>query len=345
MAWGRTGHHIVADIAMQYLPQPTKDAVLAELGSTSPQDAATWMDDMRVGEEYDYMKPWHYIQITKGESYQPGSGNNIITALNRAFSDIRDRRGDERRRRQALMILFHLIGDLHEPLNVGYATDNSGYTVAVNCDGVHTNLHHVWDVDIINLQNISTKGCLGYNLPQSEVKSMQVGSFADWLGESRQLLPQVYAFSGTLIDRDYMLRNSAVVEGQLLKAGIRLAYVLQTLFGADTATSGGQQDALRNSGAYMPAEAAKHIGETATVCGKVYGGRYVKSPEETWLYMGAAAPASPFSIVIIGKDRNRFAAAPEAVYNGLDVCVTGLLTMYKGKAAIVVNREEQIEIQ
>src|SRR4051812_42386901 len=85
-AWGSAGHRIVAQIAMNYLTQGVKEKLMDELGSTSPEDAATWMDDMRVGAEYDYMKPWHSITIPKGQQYHPGQGDNLITALNHAFN-------------------------------------------------------------------------------------------------------------------------------------------------------------------------------------------------------------------------------------------------------------------
>lgn len=54
-----------------------------------------------------------------------------------------------------------------------------------------------------------------------------------------------------------------------------------------------------------PEDAAKHIGETVTVCGKIYGGKYFDRSEKkiTLLNMGAAYPKSPLTIVIDEENR------------------------------------------
>src|SRR5688572_24265431 len=62
-SWGRTGHHIVARIAMTYLEPSTRERVLALLDKTSAEDAATWMDDIQVSPDYDHMKSWHHIHM------------------------------------------------------------------------------------------------------------------------------------------------------------------------------------------------------------------------------------------------------------------------------------------
>lgn len=368
-SWGREGHHIVAEIATYYLPQAIREKVTGELGSLSPEDAATWMDDTRSSGEFNYMKPWHYINIPQGETYKPGQSDNIITALNHAFSDIYLKRADERQRSQDLWILFHLIGDIHQPLHAGYGEDKGGNSVQVSYGGNATNLHHIWDGDIISSQRITTEGCIAYmnSLPPRALKAVQSGNFVAWMEESRKLLPQVYDFSGHLIDSDYMQKNSIVVKTQLLRAGIRLAYVLQMLYGTDKAAASafetgseeisigsGQEKnhsndggaiVLNSGGTYTPEQAKQHIGEEITVCGKVYGGKYLKSSEVTFLNIGAAYPANPLTIVIFGQDRAHFTTPPERLYDGLNICVMGLIKDYKGKAEIIVAKEEQIQIQ
>jgi hypothetical protein len=62
-AWGFEGHKIVAEIAKSHLNKSVKDSVEKYLGDMSFEDAATWMDDMRKDHAYDYMKPWHYVNM------------------------------------------------------------------------------------------------------------------------------------------------------------------------------------------------------------------------------------------------------------------------------------------
>jgi hypothetical protein len=50
-----------------------------------------------------------------------------------------------------ILCLFHFIGDLHQPLHVGYGHDKAGNTVQLNYKRKGTNLHSFWDSGIFNL--------------------------------------------------------------------------------------------------------------------------------------------------------------------------------------------------
>lgn len=96
-----------------------------------------------------------------------------------------------------------------------------------------------------------------------------------------------------------------------------------------------------------PDEAANHIGETVTVCGKIFGGKFFDRSESkiTLLNMGAAFPKSPLTIVISGDDRKNFKSAPEEFYSEKTVCVKGVVKEYKGKPQIFIKTEEDITVQ
>ena len=59
---------------------------------------------------------------------------------------------------------------------------------------------------------------------------------------------------------------------------------------------------------YTPKEATRHVGETATVCGVMAGGRYLVGSwgSPTLLNMDEPYPHSPFTLVIWGDDRSKF---------------------------------------
>jgi len=96
--------------------------------------------------------------------------------------------------------------------------------------------------------------------------------------------------------------------------------------------------------AKIPADAAaKHIGETVTVCSMVYG---VKALEKvTFINVGSAYPNAPLTLVIFAKDLVNFNDTPAKLYNNKSICVTGTIKDYKGKAEIIVNKQEQIRVE
>ncbi len=95
-----------------------------------------------------------------------------------------------------------------------------------------------------------------------------------------------------------------------------------------------------------PQEASKHIGDTVTVCGKIFGGKYFDKSDKkiTLLNMGAAFPMSPLTIVIDEENRKNFSKAPEEFYANKEVCIKGLVKEYKGKPQIFVIKEEEIAL-
>lgn len=93
-----------------------------------------------------------------------------------------------------------------------------------------------------------------------------------------------------------------------------------------------------------PEDAVKHVGDSISVCGKVYGGLYLANSkgQPTLINIGAAYPHSPFTAVISQKARAMFTMAPELYYKGSTICVTGRIALYNGKPQIVVNSPKQI---
>ena len=78
------------------------------------------------------------------------------------------------------MIIFHLIGDMHQPLHTGYPEDKGGNTIQLTFKGGGTNLHHLWDSDLIEAEDITTEKCLelGKTLTADEIKAICAGNFA-----------------------------------------------------------------------------------------------------------------------------------------------------------------------
>jgi hypothetical protein len=229
-AWGKKGHWITAEIAFSLLNNNTKQFVQKYLGAMTIEDASVWMDEMRSDHSFDYMKPWHYVNIEKDKQYTATNDPNIINALNNAIEQLehRDKLNDSEIKRN-LLIVFHLTGDLHMPLHVGYGVDKGGNDIKVTYLGNPSNLHRVWDSEIIESEHISVDDCLALykNYTKNEIDGLKMINVENWIKEPRSYLNDVYDFHDNAIDHAYIDKNKKTVEQQLLIAGIRLAAVLE----------------------------------------------------------------------------------------------------------------------
>lgn len=232
-AWGKIGHSIVAEVAYSMLDKHTKDAVKEALGSTTLEEAASWMDEVRRQHEYDYMKSWHYVNIAKGANYVATKEDNIVNALNTAIHNLehKDKLSAEELKMN-LMVVFHLVGDLHQPLHVGYEDDKGGNTVQVQYLGKNGNLHTIWDSRIIESEHIKLDDCLvlAKRMTPAEITRLKEINIERWIQQPRPFLNDVYNFQSNTLDQAYADRNKKIIEQQLTIAGIRLASVLEHTF-------------------------------------------------------------------------------------------------------------------
>lgn len=95
------------------------------------------------------------------------------------------------------------------------------------------------------------------------------------------------------------------------------------------------------------ADAAKHKGDSVTICTKIFGARYFENGKgaPTLLNAGASYPDSPLTVVVFGESRSAFTHKPETFYTDKNICVTGRITIFKGKPQIVVSKESEIVIK
>ena len=362
MAWGRTGHHLVAEIAFHYLDDKTKAQVKHYLGSTSIDDAATWMDDMRSNSYYNYMRQWHYIDIDKGEKFHNSPDKNAVIILNSAIKILEKRENlKDAKIKEYLMIIFHLVGDLHQPLHTGYPGDKGGNTIEITSPIYTGNLHSFWDTQILEANNITMEDCIKeYNsYTKDEIQNIQKIDVLKWMYDSRSILDEVYNFKDGKIDQAYINKNATVAKKQLLLGGLRLAAVLKEIFEIDNNTGAVAAPAIETTSIPEPVveskptetitikidEASKHIGEMVKICTKIYGAKYNEtSKAPTLLNAGANYPDNPLTLVIWSDKRANFKNPPDVFYKGKEVCVTGKLELYRGKPEMIITKEEQIEL-
>lgn len=89
------------------------------------------------------------------------------------------------------------------------------------------------------------------------------------------------------------------------------------------------------------------MGEVTTVDGPVVSTYYATESrgKPTFLNIGLDHPdRDRVTVLIWDEDRSRFTEAPEEVYRGETVCVTGRLDLYRGVAEILVDSPSAIRI-
>jgi hypothetical protein len=232
--WGAVGHKIVADVAKSYVGKDIQDSVNKYLGDMTWESASTWMDEMRSNHQYDYFKAWHYLDLEKGDKYDDtlAKGNNIIVQLKKAINNLTNRKNLSKDDIHFnLLVLIHLMGDFHMPLHVGYGVDKGGNTIKVTFNGKATNLHHIWDSDIIEYKKITydvIESLLTKETKQ-QLKEITDGDIISWFNQTRKYLDTVYSYTDT-ISEDYINKCYPIIESQLLYAGVRLGFELNNIF-------------------------------------------------------------------------------------------------------------------
>ncbi len=311
-AWGHKGHSLVVEVAFSQLNETTKTEVMKFLDGKSIEDAANWMDEIRSDHAYDYLKPLHYINIDKGEQFNPSSTGNIYSEINRILTDFKsmDKLKDEEIKLD-LLELMHLVGDIHQPLHCGYGSDKGGNTVQVSFFGKGSNIHKVWDSEMIDYKKVTLQDVLKSNQLRSEqIAAIIKVPLSGWVNESRGYLDNCYSFKGNKIDEAYVDANISIVERQLYKAGIRLAGLMELYFGKTNRTPSFAHARVDVKEINVN-DASSNIGQTVKVCAMVYGTKELKSGM-TFINLGAAYPNSPLTLVIYGDDMSNFKQNPVA---------------------------------
>lgn len=237
LAWGATGHRVVGAIAEQHLTKKARKAVHALLGDESMAIAATWMDEVKSDRVYDGTHDWHWVTIPDGSTYASAEKNphgDVIEAIGRMEALLRSDTVPQARRKVALLMLIHLVGDLHQPLHVGRGDDKGGNDLQVRWFNKGSNLHRVWDSGMIDHKDLSYSELAASidHADAGQVRNWLQGTPADWAQEEMAYRPQIYddIQPGEKLGYAYEYRNWPLVQEQLLKGGIRLAGLLNALF-------------------------------------------------------------------------------------------------------------------
>lgn len=229
-AWGPVGHRIVAERAEAKLTHEAQRAVkelLSEESEPTLAGVANWADDAKNKQT----APLHFINFPRNDChYTPErdcpDGKCIVAAIEKYKEKLLTPSLPKKERTKALKYLVHFVGDIHQPLHAGYADDKGGNTYQVQFQGKGTNLHKVWDSQLI-------QALYGDMPPLFTEVSVNIGTLspATWAEESCQIVATQSIYpKAHKITQEYVNRIQPILETQLAIAGDRLAALLNQIF-------------------------------------------------------------------------------------------------------------------
>ena len=236
--WGATGHRAIGEVASKHLSRKASKAIERLLEGESLAFVSTYADEIRSDSQYNSYAPWHYVNMPFDKTYQDiphKDEGDIVKAINHCIAVLKNPESSKADQKFFLKLLVHFIGDLHQPMHVGREEDKGGNDIKMKWFGDNTNLHRVWDSDIIDSYQMSYTE-LSINLPRltkAEVKMIQAAPLMTWVEESHDLVKGIYENTPAESRLSYNYREQYIglVRTQIQKGGLRLAAVLNEIFG------------------------------------------------------------------------------------------------------------------
>ncbi|XP_058182734.1 endonuclease 2-like [Rhododendron vialii] len=262
--WGVDGHLTVCRIAQSRLSEAAADAVTKLLPESAEGDLGSecsWAD--RVKFRYHWSSALHYIdtpddlctfQYNRDCKDEDGVMDRCVAgAINNYTSQLLTygNAPSEYNLTEALLFLSHFMGDIHQPLHVGFTSDRGGNTIDIHWYRTKTVLHHVWDTSMIE-----TSETRSYDSnPDGLIAAIQANITGEWAdqvkawetcGSNVTTCPKTYASEGikaacdwaykgvsedSVLQDDYFDSRIPIVTWRLAQGGVRLAATLNRIFG------------------------------------------------------------------------------------------------------------------
>jgi len=242
MAWGLLGHRIVGQIAESYLTETARRQIRAILGDSSMAMVSNWPDFIKSDSNYNYLYNWHFTNLDDGLGKTELNAlllkDTAVDAYTKCLFLKEALKKKDLPRAQKLMylkLLIHIIGDLHQPMHVGRASDLGGNRINVQWFNEPSNLHKVWDEQLVQYQELSyTEYAAAINHPsRQQVKDWQKQPVSEWIFESYELSRSLYKeiiHPDQKLSYRYNFQHVNELNQGLLKGGVRLAGMLNEIF-------------------------------------------------------------------------------------------------------------------
>jgi hypothetical protein len=168
---------------------------------------------------------------------------DAYTALQRFSVTLRNEDADRPQRQLALRFIVHIVADLHQPLHVGNGDDRGGNDFDVFYFSQPSNLHRVWDSQIIDNEQLSFSEMATWLQQKITPEQYRDWNSADplvWIGESAELRDRIYP-ADVRLSWDYDHQWLPVIRQRLSQAGVRTAAYLNAQFGSAASAADGER--------------------------------------------------------------------------------------------------------
>ncbi|KAL6206943.1 hypothetical protein ACLB2K_024188 [Fragaria x ananassa] len=265
--WSKEGHIMTCRIAQVLLEPEAAEAVENLLPHDVNGDLSAlcvWPDQIRHWYRYRWTSPLHFIdtpdnacnfEYSRDCHDQHGSKDMCVAGAVQNFTSqlLHYTEGTSDRRynmTEALLFLSHFMGDLHQPMHVGFTSDEGGNTIDLRWYKHKSNLHHVWDREII-MQALHDYYDKDMELLLQDIQgNITVGVWSDdvtsW-GHCDEISSCINKYatesiniackwgykgveSGDTLTEDYFLPRLPIVEKRIAQGGVRLAAILNRAF-------------------------------------------------------------------------------------------------------------------
>jgi hypothetical protein len=250
--WGAKGHAVVAELAERGL-SPNVAAEIRKLNFGAPlRDIASLPDDWRA-DETKKLRPGdtgslHFANTpneiaTFDRARDCKEDQCVVAGIEKFIAVLKDRTQPNDKRREALIFVVHLIGDLHQPMHTAggmvkdeatgqMVPDLGGNKVKVRFLGIETNLHSIWDSGIIDWGPATVDDYVNhlmkFEMRGRSVEELQRGTVKEWFEESHYAaVHDAYDIGNGVLGGEYAKKNIGIVYERLLRGGLRLRKVLE----------------------------------------------------------------------------------------------------------------------
>ncbi|XAR59123.1 hypothetical protein NMG60_11014780 [Bertholletia excelsa] len=268
-AWSKEGHVMTCQIAQDILEPEAAHTVrmlLPEYVRGNLSALCVWADQVRHWYKYRWTSPLHFIDTPdeacnfnyKRDCHDSHGVKNMCVAgairnFTNQLSHYREGTSDRRHNMtEALLFLSHFVGDIHQPMHVGYTSDEGGNTIDLHWFRHKSNLHHVWDREIIltaakdyyekemGLMEEAIKGNLTHGIWHDDIASWKDCTdistcVSRWAKESISIACK-WGYKdvkpGVTLDDDYFNSRLPIVMKRIAQGGVRLAVLLNRVLAA-----------------------------------------------------------------------------------------------------------------
>lgn len=236
--WGPTGHRATGKIAEKHLTKKAKKKIEKLLQGESLAFVSTYADEIKSDrKKYGKFYTWHYVNMPLDARYEDTEKNpegDMVTGIEKCMKVLKNENSSTEDKRFYLKMLVHLVGDLHQPMHIGLKEDLGGNKIQVQWHGKGSNLHRVWDEDLLNKWDMSyiELASNAKDLSKEQIKVIQQGTVVDWLHDTHKITKEVYKSVevGENLRYRYSYIYFPVVREQLQKGGLRLAKLLNKIY-------------------------------------------------------------------------------------------------------------------